>query len=113
MCVIYSSFSVFWGPLFQENWALVPRHSSDVEKATAPSQFAFTTRCGGECVAHAIQGMTDLDPRATVLSVDGIGALGLTSRAAMLEGLHFAEQPFFRASILVLRLLNWEAGRTP
>ena len=77
-----------------ENWALVPRLSSEVEKATAPFQFAVTTRCGGECVAHAIQGMTDLDPRATVLSVDGIGAFDLMSRAAMLEGLNFAEQPF-------------------
>ena len=27
----------------------------EVEKATAPFQFALTTRCGGECVAHAIQ----------------------------------------------------------
>ena len=30
----------------------------EVEKATAPFQFALTTRCGGECVAHAIQAMT-------------------------------------------------------
>ena len=44
----------------------------EVEKATTPFQFALTTRCGGECVAHAIQAMTDIDPRATVLSVDGI-----------------------------------------
>ena len=36
----------------------------EVEKATAPFQFALTTRCGGECVAHAIQAMTDIDPRA-------------------------------------------------
>ena len=60
----------------------------EVEKATAPFQFALTTRCGGECVAQAIQAMTDIDPRATVLSVDGIGVFDLISRAAMMEGLH-------------------------
>ena len=31
--------------------------------------------------------MTELDPRATVLSVDGIGAFDLIARAAMLDGL--------------------------
>ena len=73
----------------------------EVEKATAPFQFALTTRCGGECVVHAIQAMTDIDPRATVLSVDGIGAFDLISRAAMMEGLHSLEEgravlPFVR-----------------
>ena len=75
--------------------------NSEVEKATAPFQFALTTRCGGECVAHAIQAMTDMDHRATVLSADGIGAFNLVSRAAMLEGLHSLEEgravlPFVR-----------------
>ena len=44
-------------------------------------------RKGGERVARAIQSLTELDPRAVVLSVDGIGAFDLIARAAMLDGL--------------------------
>ena len=40
-----------------------------VQKATSPFQYALTTKAGGECVAHAIQSLTDLDSRATVLSI--------------------------------------------
>ena len=54
-----------------------------VEEATAPFQYALSTKGGGECVAHAFQSLTELDPRATVLSVDGIGAFDLIVRAAM------------------------------
>ena len=57
-----------------------------VEKATAPFQYALSTRAGCECIAHAIQAMTDANPRCTVLSVDGIGAYDI-SRRAMLSGL--------------------------
>ena len=42
----------------------------EVEKATAPFQFALTTRCGGECVARAVQALTDVD--LLVLSVSGV-----------------------------------------
>ena len=55
--------------------------------ATAPIQFALTTRSGCECVAHAVQALIDVDGRATILSIDGIGAFHLVSRGAMLEGL--------------------------
>ena len=58
-----------------------------VEEATAPFQYALTTRSGCECVAHAVQALTDVDGRATILSIDGIGAFDLVSRGAMLEGL--------------------------
>ena len=37
--------------------------------------------------AHVLQGLTELDPLATVTSVDGISAFDLISRKAMLEGL--------------------------
>ena len=40
-----------------------------VEVATAPFQYALSTRAGRECVAHALQALTDADPRATILSV--------------------------------------------
>ena len=58
-----------------------------VEEATAPFQFALSKKGGGECVAHAIQSLTEMDLRATVLSVDGVGAFDLIARAAMLDGL--------------------------
>ena len=59
-----------------------------VQEATSPSLNALTTKAGGECVAHAIQSLTDLESRATVLSIDGISAFHMLSRAAMLDGLH-------------------------
>ena len=57
-----------------------------LEKA-APFQYAFSTKSGCECVAHAIQALTDFDPDTTLLSIDGIGAFDLISRNAMLQGL--------------------------
>ena len=58
-----------------------------VESATAPYQYALRTRAGCECIAHALQGLCDVDPNATIISIDGIGAFDQISRAAMLEGL--------------------------
>ena len=57
------------------------------EKATAPFQYALRTRAGCECVSHVLQTLTDLDPSATILSVDGVGAFDLVSHNAMMEGL--------------------------
>ena len=45
-----------------------------IERATSPSQIALPTRSSTECIAHAIQAFTDLDPTTTVVSIDGIGA---------------------------------------
>ena len=61
--------------------------SHHIEAATSPFQYALTTRCGCECIAHAAQALTDADPEATVLSIDGIGVFDLISRAAMLTAL--------------------------
>ena len=58
-----------------------------VEQATAPFQYALLTRAGCECVAHALQAVSDLNPEATVVSIDGISAYDLISRRAMLSGL--------------------------
>ena len=55
-----------------------------LEAATSPFQHALATKSGRECVAHAIQSLTDLDSRATVLSIDGINAFDLISRAAII-----------------------------
>ena len=58
-----------------------------VKQATSPFQCALSTKSGGECIAHSLQALTDIDRRATVLSIDGIGAFDLISRGAMLDGL--------------------------
>ena len=50
-----------------------------VEKATAPHQYALTTKAGCESVAHILQSMTDQDERATIVSIDGVGAYDLIS----------------------------------
>ena len=34
-----------------------------VQTATAPFQYALSTRSGCECVAHALQGLTEIDPK--------------------------------------------------
>ena len=47
----------------------------------------LSTRAGSECIAHVIQGLTELKPEATVLSIDGISAYDQISRAAMMDGL--------------------------
>ena len=58
-----------------------------VERVTAPFQYAMTTRAGTECVAHALEALTEADPTATVMSLDGVSAFDLISRRAMLESL--------------------------
>ena len=59
-----------------------------VEAATALHQYALSTRAGSECVAHLIQGLCELNPNSTVMSIDGISAYDQISRAAMLDGLY-------------------------
>ena len=54
-----------------------------VEHATVPFQYALSTRAGCECV----EAVSELDPEATVVSVDGISAFDFISRRAMLSGL--------------------------
>ena len=61
--------------------------SAAVQAATSPFQYALTTKSGGECVAHAIKSLTDLNSQATVLTIDGISAYDSISRASMLNGL--------------------------
>ena len=75
--------------------------SDVVEAATAPHQYALSTRAGTECIAHALQLLTEENPRGTVLSIDGIGAFDLISRKSMLEALMRVEggpaiMPFVR-----------------
>ena len=59
-----------------------------VEAATAPFQYALSTRAGSECVAHVIHGLCEVNPDSTVMSMDGLSACDHISRAAMLDGLY-------------------------
>ena len=61
-----------------------------IEQATSPFQFALIAKSGCDCVAHIAQALTDIDVKATLLSVDGIGA--------------FAKSPGVPCSKGVLRL---------
>ena len=47
---------------------------------------------GCACIAHALQAVTDADPKATILSVDGISAYDSLSRVAMMRGLRQMER---------------------
>ena len=58
-----------------------------VEKATAPNQFALKTRAGCECVSHTLRTLAEMDEATTILSVDGVGAFDLISRSTMMQGL--------------------------
>ena len=60
---------------------------SEVQHATAPFQYVLATKSGCESIAHALQGLTELNPRTTVTSIDGTSAYDLTSRQAMLDGM--------------------------
>ena len=63
------------------------QHSKRVEIATAPFEYALSTRVGCECIVHVIQTLTGIDEEATVVSIDGVGAFDLISRNAMLQAL--------------------------
>lgn len=52
-----------------------------------PCQYVLSSRSGTECVAHAMQAMTDLDETATVLPLGRVGAFDSISQAAMLQAL--------------------------
>ena len=57
-----------------------------VESATAPYQYALRTRAGCECIAHALQGLCDVDPNATIISIDGIGRFRPDLSSSDVEG---------------------------
>ena len=76
----------------------------EVEQATSPYQHAMSTRAECECVAHALQGLTELDENATVTSVDGISVFHMISRQSMLEG--FRKLPVENSVLPSVRLFH-------
>ena len=84
---------------------LAKQFMSDVEKVCPPSQFAFSTRAGTDCVGHAVRAVTDHDPEMTVLSIDGIGAYDNMYRSStrcmrclVCDPLPFVRQAYVRES---------------
>ena len=61
---------------------------NEVEVATAPYQYALSTRAGTECVAHVLKYLSDANINQCVCSYDGIGAFDNIRRARMLSKLH-------------------------
>ena len=66
---------------------LAKQFSDMFEKATAPFQYALSTRAGTDCVGHVVRLLTDSDPNLTVLSIDGVGAYDNTLRSSMISQL--------------------------
>ena len=54
------------------------------DEATRPFQFALSTRAGTDSLAVMLRAATELDPEATIVSLDGRSAYDSVSRAAIL-----------------------------
>ena len=67
--------------------ALAQHFAGAFQEACLPYQFGLGTRAGTEGLYKLLHTATELDPRATVLSIDAVGAYDHVSRQAMLEGL--------------------------
>ena len=77
-------------------WRLVARTKSQqlmeaAQSATSPFQHAMAIMAGCEGIFHVLQGLTELNPNASILSVDGMSAYDTISRRAMSQGLSNVE----------------------
>ena len=82
---------------------LARTYGGEIDEACAPFQYALRTRAGTECVGHLFRALTERDPNACILSVDGIGAYDHVRRDAMLGKLRTMPKaalilPFVRLS---------------
>ena len=66
---------------------IAKQYVDKIDEATSPHQYALKTKASCETVAHILQVLTDADPDATVVSVDGIGAFDLISKNAMMQNM--------------------------
>ena len=80
-----------------------------VEAACAPFQFALSTRAGVDCVGHAVRVMTETNPDATLLSIDGVGAYDHVLRSAMMAKL--LEVPGLRPLLPFVRSIYSQPSR--
>ena len=83
---------------------LAKQVSKQVEAACAPFQFALSTRAGVDCVGHAVRVMTETNPDATLLSIDGV-----VLRSAMMAKLF--EVPGLRPLLPFVRSIYSQPSR--
>ena len=79
--------------------------SKVVERCTAPYKYAMSSKAGTECIAHALQTLTE----STVVSTDGVGAYDTISRKAMLEAL--ARMPGGAAALPFVRFFHGQPSQ--
>ena len=73
---------------------LARQYAKEFDQATAPFQFALSTRAGTDALGLLLRGVTDADPEAVVVSLDGIGAFDHLSVSAS-EGFTIRDQGSF------------------
>jgi hypothetical protein len=66
---------------------LAQQFHKEFEHATAPQQFGIASKGGVDAAVHLLRMLTDLDPRATITQIDGVGAFDHIKRASMLQAL--------------------------
>ena len=67
--------------------AIVMEFADDIQAATAPFQFALSTRAGTDAVGQALRLLSDAAPDRVIVSLDGIGAYDHVRRAAFMAKL--------------------------
>ena len=81
--------------------------SKAVESATAPFQYAMTTKGGTECIAHALQALTESNPQRTMHDRGSVRCFDQISRASMLGALRDVERD--SQALIFVRLFYGQA----
>ena len=92
--------------------ALAQHFAPHFQSACLPHQFGLSTRVGTEAVNRLLRAATEANPRATVLSVDAVGAFDHVARGAMLDALLANPElqpllPYARQSYASPRTYTW------
>ena len=81
---------------------IVAAYGPAIEAATAPFQFALSTRAGTDAVGQALRLLSDRDPNMVIVSLDGIGAFDHVRRSAFMQKL--LDVPSLHALIPFVRM---------
>ena len=68
--------------------AVAQQFADKLLAATAPWQFALSTKAGTEALAHAVRLLLETDDSLVVVSLDGVGAFDHIKRAGFMKQLH-------------------------
>ena len=72
--------------------AVASQHSDAFLERTSPFQYALQTKAGTDTLATALRFITDTDPDAVIVSLDGVGAFDHVKRAAFFSKLFACEE---------------------